>query len=55
MEDELSGLMQLYEVNSRLYHLSPEDSLSLLLFSACLGWVGAWLSVANHLWQIEPR
>lgn len=55
MDDELSGLMQLYEVNLRLYHLSAEDSLSLLLFSACLGWVGAWLSVANHLWQIEPR
>ena len=53
--DELRGLMQLYEINLHLYHLSPEDSLGLLLFSACLGWVGAWLSVANHLWQIEPR
>jgi len=53
--DELTDLMQLYEINLRLYHLSPEDSLSLLLFSACLGWAGAWLSVANHLWQIEPR
>ena len=46
--------MQLYEINLHLYHLSPEDSLSLLLFSAWLGWVGAWLSV-EHLWQIEPR
>ena len=55
IDDELGGLMQLYEVNLRLYHLSLEDSLSLLLFSACLGWAGAWLSVANHLWQIEPR
>ena len=53
--DELTDLMQLYEINLRLYHLSPEDSVSLLLFSACLGWAGAWLSVANHLWQIEPR
>jgi cell division transport system permease protein len=53
--DELTDLMQLYEINLRPYHLSPEDSVSLLLFSACLGWAGAWLSVANHLWQIEPR
>jgi cell division transport system permease protein len=53
--DELTDLMQLYEIHLRLYHLSPEDSVSLLLFSACLGWAGAWLSVANHLWQIEPR
>jgi len=25
------------------------DSLSLLLFSFYLGWLGAWLSVARHL------
>jgi cell division transport system permease protein len=31
------------------------DSLSLLLFSLYLGWLGAWLSVARHLSQIEPR
>ncbi|MDQ3184970.1 MAG: permease-like cell division protein FtsX [Pseudomonadota bacterium] len=55
IDDELGQLMRLYQVNWRLYHLSPEDSLSLLLFSACLGWVGAWLSVGNHLGQIEPR
>lgn len=55
IDDELAELMRLYEVDLRLYHLSPEDSASLLLFSACLGWVGAWLSVANHLWKTEPR
>ena len=22
---------------------------------ALLGWLGAWLSVTRHLWQIEPR
>jgi cell division transport system permease protein len=42
-------------VNFRLYHLSLEDSLSLLLFSALLGWAGAWLSVTNQLWRIEPQ
>ena len=54
IDDELRNLMRLYVVDFPLYHLSPEDSLTLLLLSACLGWVGAWLSVANHLWQIEP-
>lgn len=55
IDEQLEQLMQLYEINFRLYHLSVKDSLSLLLFSAGLGWVGAWISVANHLWQIEPQ
>ncbi|ARO86774.1 ABC transporter permease [Nitrosospira lacus] len=54
IDDELRNLTQLYVVDFPLYHLSPEDSLTLLLLSTCLGWAGAWLSVANHLWQIEP-
>ena len=54
-DDQLKELMELYEMNFRLYHLSLEDSLSLLLFSALLGWTGAWLSVANQLWRIEPQ
>lgn len=55
LNSELAGLVKLYAVNLYLYHLSPEDSASLLLFSTWLGWLGAWLSVASHLWQIEPR
>lgn len=55
MDDRLGRLMRLYETNFSLYHLSLEDSLSLLLFSAALGWLGAWLSVANHLGRVEPR
>ncbi|SEP40590.1 permease-like cell division protein FtsX [Nitrosovibrio sp. Nv6] len=54
-DEQLRGLMALYDANFRLYHLSLEDSLTLLLFSAWLGWAGAWLSVTNHLWRIEPR
>jgi cell division transport system permease protein len=53
-DEQLKSLMELYEVNFKVYHLSMEDSLSLLLFSALLGWAGAWLSVTNHLWRIEP-
>jgi cell division transport system permease protein len=54
-DEQLKDLMELYEVNFRLYHLSLEDSLSLLLFSALLGWIGAWLSATNQLWRVEPR
>lgn len=51
---ELTSLMQLYAVDFHIYHISFEDSISLLLFSSWLGWIGSWLSVASHIWQIEP-
>ncbi len=51
----LSGITQLYGTNFTLSHLSFGDSISLLVFSAYLGWLGAWLSVSQHLWQIEPK
>ena len=51
----LTGLAQLYASSFTLKHLSLGDSLTLLGFSAYLGWLGAWLSVSQHLWQIEPR
>ena len=54
INNELTNLAQLYAINFHLYHISFEDSMSLLLFSAWLGWAGSWLSVASHLWQIEP-
>ena len=54
INSELTNLVQLYAVDFHLYHISFEDSISLLLFSSWLGWAGSWLSVASHLWQIEP-
>lgn len=51
----LDTLSQLYASQFTLHTLSVGDSLSLLLFSLYLGWLGAWLSVAKHLAQIEPR
>ncbi len=51
----LADMAQLYASNFSLHHLSIGDSLTLLVFSAYLGWLGALLSVAQHLWQIEPR
>jgi len=52
---QLGALAQLYASQLTLHPLSFGDSLSLLLFSMYLGWLGAWLSVARHLSQIEPH
>ena len=49
-----AGLAQLYASSFTLHALSAGDSLALLLFSAYLGWMGAWLSVMQHLRRIEP-
>ncbi len=51
----LAALSQLYASSFTLHGLSLADSLSLLLFSLYLGWLGAWLSVSKHLAAIEPR
>lgn len=55
ISEELTELARLYSLNLNLQPLSPEDSISLLLFSTWLGWLGARISVASHLWQIEPK
>lgn len=55
LNHQLKALSQLYASQFTLHPLSFGDSISLLLFSMYLGWLGAWLSVARHLSQIEPR
>jgi cell division transport system permease protein len=55
LNQPLGSLSQLYASQFTLHSLDFGDSLSLLLFSLYLGWLGAWLSVAKHLSQIEPR
>ncbi len=55
LRQPMATLSQLYSSAFALQPLSLGDSLSLLLFSVYLGWLGAWLSVARHLSQIEPR
>ena len=49
---ELSGL---YGALFKLEWPGTRDTLTLLAFSALLGWLGAWLSVSRHLWLIEPQ
>jgi cell division transport system permease protein len=49
---DLSALAALYALSFRLAGLSLPDTASLLGWSALLGWLGAWLSVTRHLWQL---
>lgn len=55
LNGQLAQLAALYGAAFKLELLSPADSGILLTFSAVLGWLGAWLSVSRHLWQIEPH
>jgi cell division transport system permease protein len=54
LNNGLADLSQLYGTHFQLRHLSWQDSLGLLLFSAWLGWFGAWMSVSRHLSGIDP-
>lgn len=48
LNNNLADLATLYASNFALQALTTHDSLTLLLFSASLGWLGAWLSVTLH-------
>lgn len=51
----IADLTRLYTTNFQLNQPNTSDSVSLMLFSAWLGWLGAWMSVSRYLHQIEPR
>jgi cell division transport system permease protein len=55
LNHQLVTLLQLYASQFVLHALSLGDSLTLLVFSMYLGWLGAWLSVARHLSRIDAR
>jgi len=52
---DLSSLAALYSTSLRIPSLHWDDAVSLLAFSALLGWLGAWLSVTRHLWRLDAR
>jgi cell division transport system permease protein len=52
---ELSNLVDLFGLSPRLGSMSLKQTMALLAIAALLGWVGAWMSVSRHLWQIDPR
>ena len=49
---DIAALAALYSASFWLTGLSLPDAAMLLGWSALLGWLGAWLSVTRHLWQI---
>lgn len=51
----VSRLVSLYESEYALSGLGMENLALLLLASAFLGWLGAWIAVSRHLRGIEPR
>ena len=48
-------LAQLYGSDFSLSFFGLPDCLALLAFAAILGWLGAYMSVSRHLYEIEPR
>jgi cell division transport system permease protein len=54
LDHGLGELLALYGSNFRLQPLSAGDSGSLLVFSTGLCWFGAWLSVRQHLTEVDP-
>ena len=51
----ISEIAESYGSRFRLAFLEPGDALAVVLFSAALGWFGAYLSVSRYLLEIEPR
>lgn len=51
----LASLSQLYGARIELQQLRLADALSLLAFATALGWLGAWLSVNQHLARLDLR
>jgi len=52
---ELTAFGGLFGLSPRLGYMSLQQTTVLLALAALLGWLGAWMSVSRHLWQIEPR
>jgi cell division transport system permease protein len=52
---ELSNLVELLGLSPRLGMMSFQQTVALLAIAGLLGWIGAWMSVSRHLWQIDPR
>ena len=51
----LNDLSQFYGAQLALAPLTPRETALLLAFSTGFGWVGSWLSVSQHLGQVQLR
>jgi cell division transport system permease protein len=55
LNTEVARVAATYGSEFRLQLPDPGDLAAVLVFSAALGWCGAFLSVSRHLSEIEPR
>ncbi|WP_331344970.1 permease-like cell division protein FtsX [Cellvibrio sp. UBA7661] len=51
----VAQLADLYQSSFRLHGLGLIESLQLVLVAGLTGLLGAWIAVARHLYQIQPR
>lgn len=51
----VAQLADLYQSSFRLQGLGFIESLQLILLAGVTGLIGAWIAVARHLYQIQPR
>ncbi len=51
----VTQLAELYQSSFRLQSLGFIESLQLILIAGFTGLLGAWIAVARHLYQIQPR
>ncbi len=51
----VAALAEVYHSNFGLVGFGLSDSLLMIVCTGTLGWLGAWLAVAHHLDEIEPR
>ncbi|HSC68074.1 MAG TPA: cell division protein, partial [Cellvibrio sp.] len=51
----VTQLANLYQSSFRLQSLDFIESLQLILIAGVTGLLGAWIAVARHLYQIQPR
>jgi cell division transport system permease protein len=55
LQGPANNLLVLYQSEYRVHGLSLASGLLLLACSTCLGWLGAMISIRQHLSAIEPR
>ena len=55
LNHELAAFGGLFGLSPRLGQMSLQQVGVLLALASLLGWLGAWMSVSRHLWQMEPR
>ena len=51
----VADLAASYGSDFRLAFLAPGDAVAVVVFSAALGWFGAYVSVSRYLLEIEPK